>query len=479
MQLAAGGVGNRQTITKLDSALKALATEMGVKHPWQDREVNYNVVPVFMDYHPTMDMALIAATIKNLDGLDYLYCGEVDVTGRFAPLPFPLEVGRLSLEVGKVVVVPAVSAPVVALTGATVLGIDTVRGLVSLYRGDVAPEVPQPLSVAALTPSSWDDMAYIKGQPQAKWALTVAAAGGHNVLLVGPPGEGKSALAQRAYTIMAPLTDREAIEVTTLWQAAGRLAPTTMMHTRPFIEATKQTTPVALLGGGDAQVGPRPGLVSLAHKGVMLADEFFEWSRTAAESLRVPLQDKQVNLARRDWQYTIPADFQLIATANPCPCGYWGHPTVACRCSGWQRKRYLDKISGPIFDRIDIRVKVEPVGDALLAAGDGASSAEIALTVAAAVARQETRYRESGLALTRNAELKPGMHEALCNEGAGVPDELRLQMSLLGLSSRGVNKLRGLARTVADIYGDDAVGPKHVNEAAGLMAWSPDIHGKQ
>jgi magnesium chelatase family protein len=129
-----------------------------------------------------------------------------------------------------------------------------------------------------------------------------------------------------------------------------------MLQTRPFVEATKQTTPVALLGGGDAVVGPRPGLVSLAHKGVMLADKFFAWPRAAAEYLRIPLQDKRVSLARRDWQYAFPADSQLIATANPCPCGNWGHPNATCRCTRWQRKRYLDRISGPIFDRIDIRV---------------------------------------------------------------------------------------------------------------------------
>lgn len=475
IQLAAGATSNRQAIAKLDSALAALASSVGLSHPWASREVNYNVVPVSVDYHPTLDMALIAASITNLDGLDRLYCGEVDVSGGFAPLPFPLEVGRAAVEVGKPVAVPAPSAPLVALTGAEVYRVENVVDLVGIYRGNIRCQPKPGHEAVTADPNPWDDLAFIKGQEKAKWALEVAVAGGHNLLLVGSPGEGKSAMAQRAYTIMPPLSARESIEVSTLWQAAGKLSPTTMLHTRPFVEATKQTTPVALLGGGDAVVGPRPGLVSLAHKGVMLADEFFEWPRAAAECLRIPLQDKRVSLARRDWQYAFPADFQLIATANPCPCGNWGHPNATCRCARWQRKRYLDRISGPIFDRIDIRVQVAPVGAALIEQQKGEPSATIAQRVAVAVRRQERRYREAGVAITRNAELRPGMFERLCEETGEGLEEVLKQSRRLGLSSRGMNKLRGLARTVADLADEEEVRAGHVEQAAELMAWSPEI----
>jgi magnesium chelatase family protein len=473
--LAAGATSNRQVIAKLRSALESLEAAAGVQHPWADREVNYNVVPISTDYHPTLDMALCAATIRNLDDLEALYCGEVDVTGKFAPLAFPLEVGRMAVQAGKPVVAPAQSAGLVASAGADVYAVANIFELALLGKRQRFLHPKQPLSAQANEINPWDDLAYLKGQEKAKWALTVAVAGGHNLLLVGPPGEGKSSLAQRAYTIAPALSFEESLDVTTIWQAAGRLEPTAMMHHRPFIEATKQTTPVALLGGGDAAVGPRPGLVSLAHKGIMLADEFFEWPRSAAECLRSPLQDKRVSLARRDWQCVFPADFQLIATANPCPCGQWGNPHGECRCARYQRKRYLDRISGPIFDRIDIRVQVEPVGDRLLEASNGTPSAVIAEQVAQAVQIQAKRYREAGVGITRNAELGPGMFEALCRETADALDEVIRQGRRLQLSSRGLNKLRGLARTVADLAGAGEVLPCHVAEASGLMEWKPQI----
>ncbi|HEY3396421.1 MAG TPA: ATP-binding protein [Armatimonadota bacterium] len=434
--------------------------------------MEYSVVPSSVDYHPTMDMGVLAATLEELDKWDYIYVGEADVMGGFSSLAFPLEVGRVAVELGKSVVVPACSAHIVALTGAEVYGVADVTDLLRLARGEISEETAAALNSTVAEPNPWDDLVHIHGQEEAKWALEVAVAGGHNLLLVGPPGEGKSSLAQKAYTIMPPLSDEEALEVTTLWQAAGRLSPTVIQYTRPCIEATKQTTPTALLGGGDAYVGPRPGLVSLAHKGILLADEFFEWGRPAAESLRIPLQDKVVNLARRDWQYMIPADFQLIATANPCPCGYWKHPRVGCRCTGGQRRRYLDKMSGPIFDRIDIRVEIQP-GDVLGDPMPGRTSKEIAAEVRSAVATQAERFR--GMHITRNAEMTSGMYDDICNEMPSAREEMGMQRDALRLSSRGVYKLRGLARTIADLAESRSVEQEHVRSAGVLMAWSPEI----
>ena len=164
-------------------------------------------------------------------------------------------------------------------------------------------------------------MSTIKGQDEVKQVLEIAVAGGHNLLLVGPPGEGKSAIASRAYTLMPPLSIDDCVEVTSLWQAAERARGDELIKIRPFVSATKNTSPTGLQGGGSTTTGPRPGLVTLAHRGILFADELFEWSRAKIDSLRIPLQEKQVVMSRRDWQVTFPADFQLIASANACPCG--------------------------------------------------------------------------------------------------------------------------------------------------------------
>jgi magnesium chelatase family protein len=227
-----------------------------------------------------------------------------------------------------------------------------------------------------------------------------------------------------------------------------------------------------MFGGGDAVDGPRPGLLSLAHKGILLADEFFEWPRATAEALRTPLQDKQVVISRRDWQVTWPADFMLIATANPCPCGYSGHPVTPCRCTPAQRQRYLAKISGPVFDRIDLRVWVPPANVLGNEDRSGESSQEIAARVAQAVSEQHKRYE--GVGITRNAELGPGMHEAFCLESRAALVSLQVQQEAGLLSARGLNKLRGVARTVADLEGCETVDVRHVDAALELARWKPE-----
>ena len=227
-----------------------------------------------------------------------------------------------------------------------------------------------------------------------------------------------------------------------------------------------------MFGGGDSVDGPRPGLLSLAHRGILLADEFFEWPRAAAEALRTPLQDKQVVVARRDWQVTWPADFMLIATANPCPCGFFGHPSVPCRCTPATRRRYLAKLSGPIFDRIDLKVAVQPVGAALLANDeDGELSSTVGNRVLAAVELQQERYQDAGL--VRNAELRPGMHRDFCQETPYAINVLGALLRTGAYSSRALNKLRSVARTVADLEGAERVESGHLERAGGLMAWKP------
>jgi magnesium chelatase family protein len=471
IRLMSSGNGTKATIEKLNMALSHHVGAYLVDHPWYGYSTNFNLVPDSTEYHSTLDMAMVAVSLRELDDLPYLYCGEVDVNGNFIPLAYPLEVGRAAAEAKLSVVVPAASAGLVAMAGAVTYPVSTTKDLLKLPTHELKRQPPEDWAAHIAKADEWDDLYYVKGQKEVKWALEVACAGGHNILMVGSPGEGKTLCAQRAYTILPPLDRRAALEVSSVWQGAGRIPPDRLVRYRPFVEASKQTTPVALFGGGDSSGGPTPGLLALANRGVLLADELFEWPRGTAEALRGPLNDRQVTIARRDFQVTWAAEFQLVATANPCPCGYYGSGVQACRCTEAQRRRYLAKISGPIFDRIDIRVEVPALGDAILGQPDGERSAVIAGRVADAVGRQEKRYATAGT--RRNAELKPGMGDAFCCETKSALDEVLKQRDLLGLTSRGVSKLRGLARTVADLQGGEQVGTEHVERAARLVRWDP------
>ncbi len=452
---------------KLYKVLGAWTDGLGAAHPWEGRSISYSAVPGGVAYHPTLDMAILAATV-NGDSPPLLFCGEVDISGRFLALPYPLEVGRAAVERDLPVAVPKPSAHLVAMAGATVYPLEEVDDIRGVLRGRISPVEPTPWHPPPPAASPWDDLRYVIGQEHGKYALEVAVAGGHNLLVVGSPGEGKSELAKRAHTIAAPLDRYETLQVSSLWHGAGRLAPDTLMTRRPFVEAAKQTSPTGLLGGGDQTEGPRPGLVSLAHKGVLLADEFFEWSRSSAESLRIPLQDRQVVISRRDWQMTFPADFQLVATANPCPCGYEGHPEVACRCTEAQRQRYLAKISGPIFDRIDIKVRVPPLGDRIMdGEPEGENSATVRARVEAAAAMQSERYAQARIG--RNAELRPGMYDEFCRESEQAQRMMRAARRDYQMSSRALCKLRSVCRTVADLEGAETVAPEHVHQALELV----------
>jgi magnesium chelatase family protein len=235
------------------------------------------------------------------------------------------------------------------------------------------------------------------------------------------------------------------------------------MTRRPFVQATAQTTPVALLGGGSGESGPKPGLVSLAHRGLLLADEFLEWPRPKVDSLRLPLQDKQVVISRRDFSLELPADFQLIAAANPCPCGYDGHPDRPCTCTAHRKRVYLERVSGPVMDRVDLKVRVAPLEAGGVLLPEGEDSATVRLRVLAAAARQAERYQ--GTQVSRNAELRPGLWE-LSPESAQARTLLpQVQRDYL-LTSRGLDKVRAVARTIADLEGVEEVGERHVREAA-------------
>jgi magnesium chelatase family protein len=302
----------------------------------------------------------------------------------------------------------------------------------------------------------YPDFTEVKGQAQAKRALEVAAAGGHSVLMVGPPGTGKSMLAARFPGILPPMSDEEALESAAVQSLTGGFSPT-RWKTRPYRAPHHTASAVALVGGGGT---PRPGEISLAHRGVLFLDELPEFERRVLEVLREPLESGRITISRAARQADFPAHFQLIAAMNPCPCGYLGHHAGKCRCTPDQVARYQDKISGPLLDRIDMQIQVAALPhDALLGKADGESSAALGARVEQASECQRRRQSKA------NSALAPNEVDAHCKPDAAGEQLLRAAMTRLNWSARAYHRVLKVARTIADLAGDGQVGQVHVAEA--------------
>lgn len=395
---------------------------------------------------------------------DAAFLGELSLSGDIRPVRGVLPMVLAAREGGlKRVFLPAENAAEGAVVdGIAIYPAATIQELLAHLLG----ESPLP----SLTPTDFSpgireqlpDFADVRGQETARRALEIAAAGSHNVLLIGPPGSGKSMLAKRFPSILPPMTREEALEATKIHSIAGTLpAGIGLLQERPFRAPHHNISPQGLAGGG---LVPRPGEVSLAHHGALFLDELPEFNRPAMESLRQPLEDGQVTISRVSGSLSYPCSFMLIAAMNPCPCGYFGHPTRECTCSSTAVQRYLAKISGPLLDRIDLHIEVPPVDfDQLSSKQPGESSASIRARVNAARHIQQTRF--AGTGIISNAQIPSGKLAVYCPLSTGAQGVLKAAFDRMGLSARAYDRLLKVSRTIADLDQSEQIEVSHVAEA--------------
>ena len=320
-----------------------------------------------------------------------------------------------------------------------------------------------------------EDFADVKGQMHVKRALEIAAAGGHNVIMIGPPGSGKTMLARRIPSILPPMTPDEALETTKIHSVAGKLGTHKgLMSCRPFRAPHHLASPVALIGGGQ---NPQPGEVSLAHNGVLFLDEMPEFGHSVLEVLRQPLEDKHISIARARYAVDYPSNFTLVASMNPCPCGYYNHPTKECTCSAAAVHRYMGRISGPLMDRIDLHVEVTPVSREEMSSEQRAeSSREVRKRVMAARQVQAKRFR--GTSVHTNTMMTSAMLREFCPLSAEARTLLDRAMERLQLSARAYDRIIKVARTIADLEGSEHIAPAHISEAIGYRSLDRDNWGR-
>jgi magnesium chelatase family protein len=445
--------------------IKSALMNSGFGYP--NQAVTVNLAPAHVrkegaGFDLPMALAILGAmgTFKGLD--KHITVGELSLDGAIRPVRGALSVAVCARE-QKVenLILPAENAAEAAVVeGVRVFGVRHLAEVVALLTrpDEFAPTKSDACHASSMAPEPTHDFRDVRGQTTAKRALQVAAAGNHNVLMIGPPGSGKTMLAKRLAGILPPLSFEEAIETTKIHSIAGLLSlGGGLLRVRPFRSPHHTISDAGLIGGGSG--APRPGEVSLAHNGVLFLDEFPEFPRNVLEILRQPLEDASVTIARSSMTLCFPARFMLVAAMNPCPCGFYGDPTRECRCTPAIIQRYLGKISGPLLDRIDIQIEVPAVPYKELRAGEVAESSADML----ARARQAREIQAArGYA---NSRMPTRMIRKLCSLDDAGERTLEMAMRRMSLSARAHDRILKVARTIADIDHSDSVSAKHIAEA--------------